>query len=112
MAEIDPVTASVIRTCVPLAAGVAITQLADLGLHLDNATVTAIVTALFTAGYYVAARALEHYRSAKWGWLLGVPRAPVYPPPAPPPASPPSGGGGGGEQPGSPYPVLEGSTGR
>jgi hypothetical protein len=75
----NPLAASIIRTVVPLAAGVLTAWLAKIGLGLDNPTVTSLLTGLFSAAYYIGVRLLEHFRSSKWGWLLGVANPPVYP---------------------------------
>ena len=72
---------SFIRTWVPMAAGVALTWLADvLGIAIDestSATVVAAVVGVLSAVWYALARFLE--QKFPWaGWLLGVNKAPAY----------------------------------
>jgi len=78
--------ASLMRTLVPLVAGLLLGQAARLGLDLDDATVTASVTAGLTAAYYALWRALEDL-AGRIGWeplrilaglLLGWARPPQY----------------------------------
>lgn len=76
---------SLIRTWVPVMVGAAITWLAmTLGVVLDDGTSTSLIvatTALATAVYYAAARAVE----ARWPQVgrlllaLGAGGGPVYP---------------------------------
>jgi len=72
------VYASLIRTLVPLIAGFLITQALRLGIHLDQATVTATVQTLVSAAYYALFRAAEHHLGRYWGWFLGLARPPAY----------------------------------
>lgn len=74
---------SLIRTVVPLLVGWLLSlPIVPAVLHglavTDTATVSAAATAILTAAYYAAARALEH-RFPAFGVLLGVPAAPTYP---------------------------------
>ena len=78
--------ASLMRTLVPLVAGLLLGQAAKVGLDLDDATVTASVTAGLTAAYYALWRALEDL-AGRIGWeplrilaglLLGWARPPQY----------------------------------
>lgn len=59
---------SLMRTVVPILAGLVLTLAADIGLDLDSAEVTAAVTAAMTAAYYTAFRLLE-----EWAGRIGVP---------------------------------------
>jgi hypothetical protein len=77
---------SVMRTLVPLVAGLVLTWAARLGLDLDDATVTPYVTAALAAAYYLAFRGLEEVAERMaWqplqtlaGILLGWARPPQY----------------------------------
>lgn len=79
---------SVMRTVVPAVAGVVLGAAARVGLDLDEADVTAYVTAGATAVYYVVFRALEVWAERmEWeplrsvaGVLLGWARPPHYEP--------------------------------
>lgn len=79
--------ASVVRTLVPVGAGLVLTLAAETGLDLDSGTVTAAVTAAVTAGYYLAFRGLEVLAGRlRWqplrrvaGAFLGYARPPEYP---------------------------------
>ncbi|MDX3629059.1 hypothetical protein PV728_01780 [Streptomyces europaeiscabiei] len=80
---------SVMRTLVPLVAGLILTWAARLGLDLDQAAVAPYVTAALTAAYYLAFRGLEELAERMaWqplqtlaGFLLGWARPPQYVPP-------------------------------
>ena len=72
---------SLIRTWVPILAGVLLTWLADaLGIVVDDGTSAAVVAALvglLSAGWYALARVLERF--FPWaGLLLGVRSQPAY----------------------------------
>ncbi len=77
---------SVMRTLVPLVAGLLLGWAARIGLDLDDTTVTAQVTAGLTAAYYAAFRALEEAAEklhVPWlrtlaGVALGWARPPQY----------------------------------
>lgn len=77
---------SLMRTVVPIVAGLLLGLAARVGLDLDDATVTAYVTAGLTAGYYALWRALEEL-AERIGWeplrtlaglLLGWAKPPQY----------------------------------
>lgn len=76
---------SVLRTVVPLVAGWVITALVSIGVNFPSEQVTAVVTAVITAGYYLLFRLLEKSAptgsgAAKlFGLLLGYARPPEYP---------------------------------
>lgn len=77
---------SVMRTLVPVVAGLLLSWAARAGLHLDSATTTAYVTAGLTAAYYLLFRGLEALaQRLAWqplqlaaGLLLGWARPPSY----------------------------------
>ena len=72
---------SLVRTYTPWIVGAVIGWLASLRVELDPAvesSLTIVVTGLATALYYLAARLLEIYVSPKFGWLLGLAKAPEY----------------------------------
>jgi hypothetical protein len=77
---------SVMRTLVPIVAGLILTWAVQLGLPLDEATATPYVTAALTAAYYVLFRGLEELAERMaWeplqtlaGILLGWARPPQY----------------------------------
>lgn len=72
------VTPSAVRVLVPLVVGIVVTQFARIGLSIDNATATAIVTPAVAWLYYVVARVLETHVSTSWGRLLGMAAQPHY----------------------------------
>lgn len=70
---------SLVRSLVPLLAGLVITQALRLGVHLDQGTVTDVVQAVVTGLYYTAFRWAEVHLGPGWGWFLGLARPPKYP---------------------------------
>ena len=82
MTEFNQQVVSIIRTFVPVLVGQLITWLAAYGIMDSNGAVSASLITLFTIGfttlYYAVARFLEVKVSAKFGWLLGAPKAPSY----------------------------------
>jgi hypothetical protein len=67
---------SIIRTFVPLLVGLLGQVSGWLGWTPDE---VAQVAGLLVAGlYYLGVRLLEQYVAPRWGWLLGLPRAPQY----------------------------------
>lgn len=75
---VDKILASVIRTVVPVIVGLVLSYAVKVGLHLDEAWVTDLVTLAITTAYYSGVRILETRGSAAWGWLLGKASAPKY----------------------------------
>lgn len=79
--------ASFLRTVVPIVAGLLLGWAARVGLDLDDAQVTAVVTSALAAGYYAVFRLLEEAAGrldVPWlrtaaGVLLGWARPPQYP---------------------------------
>ncbi|MFD7990727.1 hypothetical protein [Streptomyces mexicanus] len=78
--------ASLMRTVVPIVAGLLISLAAKVGLDLDDATATTYTTAAITAAYYALWRALEEL-AGRIGWeplrtlagvLLGWAKPPQY----------------------------------
>ncbi|RKS68994.1 hypothetical protein BZB76_6133 [Actinomadura pelletieri DSM 43383] len=63
---------SVIRTLVPLVAGLLLTQAAKLGLDISEGTVTELVTVLATAAYYILGRLTEARLPRLGGALLSL----------------------------------------
>lgn len=82
----DQIKTGVLRTLVPIIVALLIALGVKAGIHLDNVVVEQVVTdalsAILSAAYYVGVRALEHFKSSKWGWLLGSPNPPTYDKPA------------------------------
>jgi hypothetical protein len=81
---------SLMRTLVPVVAGLVLGLAARVGLDLDDGMVTTYVTAALTAGYYTLWRALEEL-AGRLGWeplrtlaglLLGWAKPPQYEQPA------------------------------
>ena len=75
--------ASIVRTVVPMVVGVIVGQAACIGLDLDQAAVTSIVTVVAGYVYYHAARLLEQHYPAAGRVLLALGltgKVPVYPP--------------------------------
>jgi hypothetical protein len=77
---------SLMRTLVPVVAGLLLSLAAKVGLDLDDATATAYTTAAVTAAYYALWRALEEL-AGRIGWtplrtlagvLLGWAKPPQY----------------------------------
>lgn len=79
---------SLLRTVVPILAGLVITAAARIGINLDSATVAMYVTAAAIAAYYTAFRLVEAYAKrignrtlrALAGIFLGYAAPPEYPP--------------------------------
>lgn len=77
----NPMTAmlpSVVRTFVPYIAGVLLVALAKLGLTIPEGAATTFASFLVAVGYYAVVRYLETKGNARWGWLLGIAKAPAY----------------------------------
>lgn len=73
---------SLVRTVVPVAVGAVVAFFVTSGFALDpefEVALTALLTGLLTVAYYGVARLLELYVAPKFGWLLGLAKAPVYP---------------------------------
>lgn len=71
---------SYIRTYTPALVGAIIGWAVSLGLPLNEDTesnLTAVLIVAFTVAWYALARVLEK-RFPAFGWLLGVPKQPVY----------------------------------
>lgn len=71
---------SFIRTTVPIIVGSVVAFLAARGVNLDDnavAGLTAFLSGLFSAVYYLLVRVIEK-RYPQAGWLLGSPKPPTY----------------------------------
>jgi len=68
---------SLIRTVVPIAVGWLVATLANIGVDLDETAAVTALTGLVISIYYALARWAES-RWPQAGWLLGVPKPPVY----------------------------------
>lgn len=80
---------SIIRTIVPLLAGLVINWLVSRGIDPGpyQDFISTIIAALASTALYGAIRFLETRSDPRWGWLLGLAKAPTYAPtPAPAPA--------------------------
>ena len=72
---------SLIRTFVPIIVGAVVAFFVARGIALDpefELALTTTLTATFIGGYYLVTRLLEVYVAPKFGWLLGLAKAPVY----------------------------------
>jgi len=71
--------ASIVRTVVPIIVGAVIAWVTGLGVALDEEfepLLASLLTAGFSAVYYIAVRLLEVYVTPKLGWLLGLAKSP------------------------------------
>lgn len=80
--EFNSQIVSLIRTVVPVVVGQLLTWLATKGV-LDetgeiSAALVSLFTVVFTSAYYALARLLEVFVSTKFGWMLGIAKAPTY----------------------------------
>lgn len=76
---------SIVRTVVPIVVGAVIGWAVAQGITLDpefELSLTAAITAVFQGVYYIGVRLFETYVSPKFGWLLGLAKAPEYSKPA------------------------------
>lgn len=71
--------ASLIRTFVPWLVALA-GPAAARWLGWTDADLTTAATMLVSGAYYLVARLAEEHLSPRFGWLLGVAKAPVYAP--------------------------------
>lgn len=72
---------SLVRTYVPWIAGVVLGWLISLGVPLDpevEVQLTLALMGLSSLLYYFLARIFEIYVSPKLGWLIGLPKQPLY----------------------------------
>lgn len=72
---------SIVRTLTPIIVGAVVGWITTAGITLDSefqAALTVVVSGVFSGLYYVAARLLETYVTPKFGWLLGLAKAPEY----------------------------------
>lgn len=66
------------RTFVPYLVGYIGAQMAEYGLDIDEASLTALLTLMLGTAYYALGRWLEQNHSNAWGWLLGYTKQPEY----------------------------------
>lgn len=77
--EVGPsISASLIRTLVPVLVGLVVATAAKANLNLDPEVSTQVVAAVVTGLYYTVVRLLEEKVSPAFGWLLGKAAAPNY----------------------------------
>lgn len=69
---------SLVRTGSPFIVGLIGSWLTRQGLDINDDLLSAALVAVWGYGYYVVARFLEVFSSDKWGYVLGVRKAPVY----------------------------------
>lgn len=70
-----------IRTIVPVIVGTIIAFFVDKGIDIsssDEGAIAAGLVAVCIAAYYALVSFLERKFGEKWGYLLGVPKAPHY----------------------------------
>lgn len=81
MVNLSDTAISAIRTGVPMGVGILAAAITNgLGVEVPAVAAESLsygVIAFASLAYYGAARKLEQ-KFPKWGWLLGVPKAPVY----------------------------------
>jgi len=72
---------SIVRTIVPIIVGAVIGWATTQGIALDpefEVSLILAITAAFQGIYYILVRLFELYVSPKFGWLLGLAKAPEY----------------------------------
>ncbi|MGW9587512.1 hypothetical protein [Microbacterium sp. NPDC055455] len=72
---------SLVRTVVPIAVGAVISFFVAQGIELDpefEGALFLVLTGALQGVYYGAVRLFEIYVSPKFGWLLGLAKAPEY----------------------------------
>jgi hypothetical protein len=72
---------SIVRTIVPIAVGAVVSFFIAQGIELDpefEGALFLVLTGAFQGLYYIAVRLFETYVSPKFGWLLGLAKAPEY----------------------------------
>jgi cation transporter-like permease len=77
---LEALWASITRTLVPIIVGAVLGWLAASNIPLDpefEVALTALLTGLFSAAYYLLVRVFERYVSPKLGWLLGNAKQPA-----------------------------------
>ena len=71
--------ASIIRTLTTLAVGLVATAAVRVGVSVDTPAATAVLQSLITGFVYSVVRFMETKVDPRFGWLLGVAKAPAYP---------------------------------
>lgn len=79
---------SLIRTLVPFLVGIVGSWLARHGLGINDDALSAVLVGVIGYLWYVVARFGEVYSSSKWGYILGLAKAPGYSPSKPPAPAP------------------------
>lgn len=72
---------SLVRTFTPIIVGAVLGWFTTAGITLDSefeGAVTLLVSGVLSGVYYVAVRLLETYVAPRFGWLLGLAKAPEY----------------------------------
>ena len=72
---------SLVRTFVPIVVGAVLAFFVTRGITLDpdfEVALTTTITAGLSFAWYALVRVFEVYVSPKFGWLLGLAKAPVY----------------------------------
>lgn len=72
---------SIVRTIVPVTMGAILTWLAAHNIVIDGIfqdNLRLLLELVITGAYYALVRGFEHYVSPKFGWLLGIAKAPNY----------------------------------
>lgn len=79
-AAVSALWASIVRTVVPIVVGAVVGWFVAAGIPLDpefEVALTSVLTAAFSALYYVVVRILEVHVTPKLGWLLGYAKQPT-----------------------------------
>jgi len=69
--------ASIVRTVTPIIIGVILAVVGTDVAGVDEASLTPVISALLAALWHALVRLLES-KWPKMGWLLGLPKKPVY----------------------------------
>lgn len=81
-----PLFDSLVRTFVPIIVGLVAALFVTWNIEVDpqfNELLAVSLASFFTFVYYAVARILEVYVKPRFGWLLGLAKAPEYPKVAP-----------------------------
>lgn len=71
---------SIIRTVTPVIVGSTVSWFTSRGIEVDpelQTNITLVIALVATSIYYLIVRLLETYVTPKFGWLLGVAKAPA-----------------------------------
>lgn len=81
MSAVASFWASLVRTVTPIIVGWVVSLLVSAGIPVDDefrGAIEGLVTAGAAAAWYAIVRLLETYVTPKFGWLLGLAKAPEY----------------------------------